>query len=157
MKLYDLIRKYQFEDVFKCLKKIDKRSHRKSYLSAWNELLILEPAIGKFGGGFIEVEEVIEEEGEDWINVTGFYPSQVGKPTAFGISYNGYYGLDFTDWQEWLGLEIKNLTNLSDIEVLANILWEMTYSGFTQEQIQEKRDRLIKIAKEINEDSIKKE
>lgn len=42
MKLYDLIRKYQFEDVFKCLKKIDKRSHRKSYLSAWNELLILE-------------------------------------------------------------------------------------------------------------------
>lgn len=156
MKFYDFIRQFNFDDVFKCLKKIDKKSHRKSYLSAWNEILTLEPIIGEFGEGFIEIEEVVEEEEKNWIKVIGFYPNQADKLMPGGPRGNGYYGLDFTDWQEWLGLEVKNLAKLSDIEVLAYILWEMTFCGFSRKQIQGKRNHLLEVKEAIDKGKIER-
>jgi len=153
MKLYNLIRQFKFKDVFKYIKEIDKKSQYRAYLSAWKELLTLEPIESDYGKGFIEIEEVIEEEGENWINILGFYPEQVGKTMFDGsLKHNGYYGLEFTDWREWLGLEIKNETKLDDIRILANILWEMTYSGYSNKDIMDKRGKLVEIAEKIKEE-----
>lgn len=45
--------------------------------------------------------------------------------------------LEFTAWAEWLGMEIgfDTLATLSTSEIVAHCLWEMTFCGFTEQEI----------------------
>lgn len=56
------------------------------------------------------------------------------------------WGLDFTPWAEWLGMEVHPETQdkYSPAEIVAHCLWEMTWNGFTEEQINEKKMKLMK-------------
>lgn len=44
------------------------------------------------------------------------------------------FGIQFVKWQEWLGMNIK--TKVHGLTVLCWCLWEMTWSGFSQQKIQ---------------------
>lgn len=54
------------------------------------------------------------------------------------------YGLSLTPWDEWLGMDVENesLETYSEPELVANCLWEMTFHGYTQKQIEEYREGL---------------
>jgi tetratricopeptide (TPR) repeat protein len=55
------------------------------------------------------------------------------------------YGIEFADWAKWLGMDIDRGTmeDYSDEEIIAHCLWEMTFNGFTQEDIKAKGDPLF--------------
>jgi len=47
------------------------------------------------------------------------------------------YGIEFVDWEEWLGMDIDpgSISNYSETDIIAHCLWEMTFYGYTQETI----------------------
>ena len=49
------------------------------------------------------------------------------------------WGLDFTDWAEWLGMEVepKSFEIFPGVEILAHCLFEMTWYGFKPEDVAE--------------------
>jgi hypothetical protein len=68
------------------------------------------------------------------INGTPF-AGQEGVPEAQRVPAR--FNLSATDWQEWLGMHVYEdyLQQFSASEIAAHCLWEMTYFGFSPEQI----------------------
>ncbi|MFW9922465.1 MAG: DUF6557 family protein [Candidatus Thorarchaeota archaeon] len=69
----------------------------------------------------------VKDSSESWYDIDGYVENeQLG------------YGLQFLKWENWLGLEIseETLNQFSEIDITCHCLWEMTYSGFTQEEIE---------------------
>ena len=62
------------------------------------------------------------------------------------------YGIEFTDWEEWLGMDIdpESTSNYHETDIIAHCLWEMSFYGYTQEAIKKTIDT-------INIESIKYE
>jgi len=67
------------------------------------------------------------------------------------------YALEYTPWSAWLGYEVAQnvLKKMSKEEIIAHCLWEMTFMGFTQNQIRRKLTALKKRIKDINEGKVK--
>jgi len=56
------------------------------------------------------------------------------------------YALEFRPWKEWLGMAIDSDTannlDLSRADILAHVLYEMTFVGFDEIEVQSKKDNL---------------
>ncbi|WQJ53359.1 MAG: hypothetical protein [Wendovervirus sonii] len=64
------------------------------------------------------------------------------------------YALDLMPWSEWVSMEIDDCTfeSISDInEILAACLYEMTFFGFSENDIENYKEKLNKIIEDINE------
>jgi len=74
---------------------------------------------------------------EDYEDVHALYPDE--HPTQA-------YALDFTPWSEWLTLELdkQTLDNYSPGQILAECLWDMTFYGFTEPEINAKLQGLLR-------------
>ena len=82
--------------------------------------------------GYIKLLKVIRKMKpvkSEWL----IFPSKFG---TYGIQKGNItsYALDFTKWQEWLGMEVK--TKRDGLTALCFCLWEMTYHGFDQRKVQ---------------------
>jgi hypothetical protein len=75
----------------------------------------------------IQLDTELDEKGGDWITVSGYTP---GDPDAAG-------GIEYCDWKEWIGAEIDSTTlaNYSEPEIIAHCLYEMTWGGFSREEV----------------------
>jgi len=73
-----------------------------------------------------------------------------------GIDDDGErWALDFTPWAEWLGMEIhpESVHNYSPAEIVAHCIWEMTWNGFTEEEIEKKKNEFgERLAKAFEEE-----
>ena len=58
------------------------------------------------------------------------------------------YSFDFVPWRDIIDLELLKTAKLSNIECLAHILWEMTFWGFSEEQIEKQKQITIDAANE---------
>ena len=58
------------------------------------------------------------------------------------------YSFDFIPWKDVIDLEILKTAKLSSVECLAHILWEMTFWGFSQEEIERQKQITIDAANE---------
>lgn len=49
------------------------------------------------------------------------------------------FALDFTPWEEWLAMEVAktSLEVFTEAKIVAHSLWEMTFHGFDEEQVQQ--------------------
>ena len=117
MTLKELIMKYDFDSIIPGLEKRDDQINGRfaSYKEAFDILRMMEPD-SKFhpeDTPHIEIgwQDSILEDGERWIDV-------------YGASCK---------WENVLAKDIKvaNDLDLTETEVLARILWEMTFYGFT--------------------------
>ena len=56
------------------------------------------------------------------------------------------YALEMEPWEKWLDMNIETtvMVEFSIVEIVAACLYEMTFMGFTQEKIEEKREDLRK-------------
>ncbi len=83
-------------------------------------------------------------DGEEYVNVSGSYKHPKTEEEKFSQA------IEFTPWIEWLGMEIskESLLNFSELEIIAHCLFEMTFVGFEEEDIQ---DELNKMEKSIEE------
>ena len=60
------------------------------------------------------------------------------------------YAIEFTDWKKWLGMDIatETLKSFSELEIIAHCLYEMTFIGYDETEIQEERKSLDKTIEE---------
>jgi hypothetical protein len=77
-------------------------------------------------------KEKDEVDGEEYIDVSGLH----NHPKNIEESYS--QGIEFVPWEKWLGMDISkgSFDNFSQIEIIVHCLYEMTYLGFYEEDIQ---------------------
>jgi len=67
-----------------------------------------------------------------------------------GIEGNVNYGISYSKLNELAVLEIKQEdVNLSNEQLLAHIIWELSWNGFDEEVIQKSQDELVERLKEV--------
>lgn len=124
MNLKDLIKKHTFEKIKPRLIKLypDQRKNIEGYESVYQKLQKIKAKKTDFK---ILIERVKEKEG-NWISISG------KKRWAKWL-----YAIEFTPWKEWLGAEFTRKTkkDFSEIDIICHCLWEMTWSGFTEQEI----------------------
>lgn len=78
--------------------------------------------------------------------------SHIGTCTAEKKVIRSDNGLDLSRWEEWLAVRVPQslLDKMMATEIVAHCLWEMTFYGFTQEQIAAFRVELENNVKEID-------
>lgn len=77
-----------------------------------------------------------------------------------GIDKNNVvWGIEFTDWNEWLGMKInlKSLKEFTLLDIVCHALWEMTFCGYSQKKIKEERNELKRRIDSIKEEDLEKE
>ncbi len=49
------------------------------------------------------------------------------------------YAIEFVPWKEWLGMTINKdtLVEFNELEIISHCLYEMTFVGYNEEEIQE--------------------
>lgn len=100
------------------------------YELAWQTISELTPFSGDLK--FVVVALVAHAGEEPYFNVSG-------RETRAGESFS----ISLMPWDEWLSLELLiEDTTLTEDQVLAHLLWEMTWYGYEQENISELRNDL---------------
>jgi hypothetical protein len=76
---------------------------------------------------------------ESYVDVSGI---RMGDPT--------YWAIEFRPWPEWLGMAVTSdpELELTDVEALAHVLYEITWGGWTPEGSAEKFEELLEGAEE---------
>lgn len=64
---------------------------------------------------------------------------------------DAFYGLDFSSFSQWASYLVAEeaLASLPPEEIAAHILWEMTFYGFSDAEIEEERKKIEKAFKDI--------
>lgn len=101
----------------------------KAYTNVTRELLDL-PGSNELDGHVIHVDNVMED-GVEYSHVTLF-------------DDNEQYALDFVDWNDLIDLPIKDKTSTEVSEMLAHVLHEITWWGFTCSSILQQGEELLK-------------
>ena len=85
-----------------------------------------------------------EEEKETYVHVSGYVPNDEECV---------WWAIEFKPWAEWLNYPIweESFKEFSKEELICHILWKMTFNGYTEEQVNEKREELDASVKEIDD------
>jgi hypothetical protein len=80
----------------------------------------------------IVCKNCFEENEEDYIQVSGIKKTEKQEEKPVG------YALEFKPWNEWLGMNISanTLAEFNELEIISHCLFEMTFCGFEEEEIQ---------------------
>lgn len=85
-----------------------------------------------------------EDNVHTYIDVSGRKNKKVPNDITDG------YALEFVPWKEWLGMELapETIKNFSELEIIAHCLYEMTFIGYEEEEIQEQLNSINKTMEE---------
>tara|TARA_S200000501_G_scaffold363944_1_gene395467 strand:- start:387 stop:833 length:447 start_codon:yes stop_codon:yes gene_type:complete len=133
MTLKELINSYSYKAVFNIL--------HKSYFSDWDIERSRKMDIG-FLLAWNELSELnSDKQSEDKIYIVNAAIDN-SEELFFDVCYlseeeQELYSIDFIDWKDLINLEIVNEYNFnSDKEMLAHILYEITFWGFSNASVQ---------------------
>ena len=148
MKFYELLKKYTNEQIIESLNKNYNNIDDESYLSALDELRGLEPSTEiqdiKIIVEFYK-DDLDEEDDKEYLSCDGIGLDEDGKMIRWGIEFNG--------WKDWLADEIdeKCLDTLGELTILSGIMNEITFNGFSQDEVDERTNCLMDRKKEAEE------
>lgn len=113
------------------------------------------------------VRELIEIDGDDQLSVnhdmlihehTSMTTNK--QPDGFVEKYvdvcltehdsNETFAIDMIKWSQVIDMNINNKDNFSMFDQLAHVLWELTFHGFTSEQVDHERDKLKQLCDRID-------
>ncbi len=150
MKLEELVDKHTWDDVWAALIRLypDQDKSLEGYRYVFATLRTLQPAESKMRICLADVPE--GDGGESYTDVSGRNGSlrKDNNPDFFQDDETGNqeeaWGLDFVDWAEWLSMTIDpdTLARYPQADILAHCLWEMTFYGYTPEDIKKKIEEL---------------
>ena len=137
MKFHDLIQTHPWKEIRTAIVRLypDHESELEGYHQVFKKLKTLKPTSSKYQ---LHIELVYSEHaGEFHIEVKRLTPSEDGS----GISP---FAIEFIPWAEWLGMELDEdtLKEFSAFDIVAHCLYEMTFLGFTQEDIRMTADEI---------------
>lgn len=106
----------------------------KGYKNVFEKLQLMEPEE-------MDISIIItkENDGDDvYFDVSGLYKHPKNEEDHYP------QGLELTPWRKWLGMDISkdSFNNFTELEIIVHCLYEMTFVGFEEEDI-EKRIRSI--------------
>ena len=156
MKFKELICKYDWNDIHSAFIRLypDQEKNIEGYKQVFEELYILKPAETKMR---IVIENIFDEYDKEYYTHIFGEDGTLNKesdPEHFKDDEIGNrevsYALEFTDWAEWLamGIDHKSLLKYSEVDIIGHCLCEMTFYGFTQEDIKEEINTIDKRGKE---------
>ncbi len=152
MKLNRLLATQSWEEVWAALLRLypDQEEGIEGYRYVFEVLNTLTPAETAMR---ICIEAIVDEDtGGAYHDVSGkdgtLYKEQIDMPEQFRQGDRGEqevsWGIGLRDWAEWLGMEIDpdTSTGYADPDIIAHCLWDMTYYGFTQENVRQTWDEI---------------
>jgi adenylate cyclase len=139
MTLKELINKCNYKSVFNLIYKLHLKEKDAStvlsmdlkFLDAWKELANLKGKVNKD----LEIHlKKVEGQRRDH--------SPPLDTCLYCLSEKSFYALDFVSWEELINLNISSEIQLEDKEIAANILWEITFWGYSSDQIKKESEKL---------------
>lgn len=157
MKLYELIRKYNWNELEKVFSKHYPEENLDNYKYFYDKIKVIEPEdddSGKFTINVIhcvydyyekEKDEIFLEEIDEYYSVSG---------TKEGDEDPIKYALEYSRFSHWLGYEVdkESLEKYGERLCIIHIIWEMTFCGFEEETIQNKLEDLSKRVESAKKD-----
>lgn len=166
MKFKELIDKYDWDDVCSTFRQLypDQEKNIEGYKQAFSELQDIKPVETEMR---IVIEDLFDEYDKEYYTHISGKDGTLNKesdPEYFKDDELGNqevsYGIEFTDWAEWLGMDIdtETLNNYTELDIIGHCLCEMTFYGFTQEKIKKQLAQLEEEAEEAkkNPSSLRK-
>lgn len=109
----------------------------------------------------IQVYQVYQEwdfqdEPDDYISVHGIDPkAELCEFTGCSGEDIGW-AIEYSPWADWLSWEVECICTEdprcdSFLKVLAHIIWEMTWAGFSQEKVQARSDEIFEVDKSVKD------
>ncbi len=110
----------------------DEKKNIAGYQKMFNQLQLLSPTPTEIS--IVVKWETDDFDGTKYVDVSGKYNNPKTEEEEFSQA------LEFTPWNEWLAMKIatESLQDFSELEILSHCLYEMTFVGFEEEEIQEK-------------------
>ena len=142
-RLLDILKTVSFDDVFSALCKWFPNQGQEDcfedYKKVMDILLSKKPKKHNLDDMFITIDKVIED-GREYLDVLGLDHIR-----------NKKYAIEFVPWADWISMYItqETLDTLSNEEIAAGCLYEMTFNGFSEEDITDKKNRMINSLIEI--------
>lgn len=137
MNVQGLFKTVSWNDVAQCLVENDSecRGSLPGFKKAFEEVIACEPLPNN--DGTIVCIGLIEDEDESWFDVCGRVP---GKDVS--------YALELSTFREWAGYDVDEdtLQRMPLPKIAAHVLWEMTWFGFDDRDIQVHRKKLQEAA-----------
>jgi hypothetical protein len=134
----DLISENSYKPVFNEVHKFylkdksldSKQNFDVNFYSAWQELIKLEK--GKRSDNKLYLVQVDADPD----------PSDPIIDVCMMDDEGGLFALDFIDWTDLIDMNVKKPNNMHGKECLAHILWEITFWGFSNNEVAKERKKL---------------
>ena len=156
MTLRDLIQTHTWLEAEPVLLRLypDQASSIEAYEQVFNDLKAIAPVASDMR---IVLSERQELDGQPYTEISGMNGTlkRDAAPEYFGDVPGGdeeeSFALEFTDWSPWLSMQIDiaTLNAYAAEAILAHCLWEMTFLGYSREEIAEARERLKAQVEEV--------
>jgi len=113
----------------------DQKESIDAYRVVFESLQLMEPAMDDMLIVLSEHPCDNDEENESddtFVDVSG--RKLVPEPDSLTDSY----ALEFVKWENWLGMDLapETIENFTELEIIAHCLYEMTFCGYDQDEIQ---------------------
>ena len=146
--LYKILRSLKFDDFWETFETecINVKPAKEGYKDAWDELSIMTPSIPDDYDGTPDLEILLENtfviDGEKIITVCGWSPSEKER-----------YAIEHVPWEVWVGLPINEVCSYtySPERIMSHCLYEMTFCGFSNEDVKKKTKDLFDTLNDIKE------
>lgn len=141
--LSELINDTNFGDVFASMVKWfpDQEKSKDGYEDVFNKLKTMKPnSMHNLSSLFID----IDIDDEKYLDVHGV--------RVYGTDKK-YYGIEFTKWNDFISMFItkETLDRLTKEDIVAGCMYEMTFFGFTEEDVSEMENKLVKSIEELKQ------
>lgn len=138
MTFKELLSRVSFKDAMNGMLKYwnDQDRFYDGYERVYNSLLSLEPK----HDDLVLCCSLISADDDDQVSLDVY---------GLDIETNQYYGLEFSPWEEWLGMTICLNPDITEAEFVGGCLWEMTFYGFDQATIKKESDHLEAVVNEL--------
>ncbi len=146
MKFTDLIKTNSWLSIEMVLLQCypNEKKNISAYEQIFNDLKLMEAVASDISIVVSNEQDAFDESA--YVNVSG----RENNPKENPNELTNLLAIEFTPWNEWLGMDIdKNtLQDFTELEIIAHCLYEMTFMGFEEEEIQSEMDKLKGIADE---------
>ena len=149
MKLNEIIKSYNWLSIELTLIRLypDQETMVDDYRNVFEKLMYLVPE--EYDMSIVLTEYDCDPDNESevktYVDVSG--RNKEKDPNSITDSY----AIEFVAWEKWLGMDLAPETTktFSDLEIIAHCLYEMTFIGYNEEEINEQFDAIKESVKEF--------
>jgi hypothetical protein len=140
MRLKDIINSVSWPDVWYAMMEYypDQEQNLEGYHKVFHELLEKDPT-NEYDMDLV-IKAVVEDDDHTYYHVYGLDNTDDTE-----------YAIDFMPWSEWVNMKVPDILVViyPKEDIVAHCLWEMTFCGYHEEEIQAKMNELKAMVEDI--------